>query len=540
MKRQADKQLGKDDCADRDSHDDSSVVDSIASEKIMKERILKRAKLGGSAQIESESPHKLFSHGFLTEQTSASKDFSIKVASNIKPTSSMIEEHSQDSIGSQDNSTKHSQANSVCSDDVSIPDYPDDAFSRNISRLNTAVSKWIASQVIKNPICDLTPIFGDYQRYFKEFNREAHPSPSTSVSPSNNHTDTPYRPSQEITTVTAVIEATEKSVSTSHPLRGLLFSKPSTQVHSFSSPSVQSSKLSFSSTTSEPRSIRFNPISKPTLPSKFAASPIPLPISSKTFEAPQLKTGSVLDIMKPPISTSLNAKKDVLSGQEALSPISTISSALIPAPTNPSFRLSIPGVKHIPTSTTFKFNPLPLPIFPTAPSLSQLSASHSTSLSAVIHKPVPPEDENNEGEDDKTEPERPVTPPALKLDIENTVFTCNSKVFTKRLDSFTDLGICILRVRKNPDSNKTQLLVRNNTTIAKIIINTLINNKTPLSKPRDKEIMIICLKQETDLDLKLEGNQVLEMETFLIRVKTVDLATTLFSLLDEAKRKYTD
>ena len=94
--------------------------------------------------------------------------------SSSKPTSSLTEEHSQDSAGSQDTSTKHSQANSVCSDDVSIPDYLDNIFSRNISRLNTAVSKWIASQVVKNPICDLTPIFGDYQRYFKEFSREAH------------------------------------------------------------------------------------------------------------------------------------------------------------------------------------------------------------------------------------------------------------------------------------------------------------------------------------------------------------------------------
>ena len=145
--------------------------------------------------------------------------------------------------------------------------------------------------------------------------------------------------------------------------------------------------------------------------------------------------------------------------------------------------------------------------------------------------------DGEEGEDDRTELERPQTPPALKLDTENTVFTCNSKVFMKRSDSFADIGICILRVRKNPNSNKTQLLVRNNTTFARIIINIIITSTTPISKSREKEIIIICPKQETDSSDKDGGNQVLEMDTFLIRVKTPALASTLYALLDEAKRK---
>ena len=227
--------------------------------------------------------------------------------SSSKPTSSLTEEHSQDSAGSQDTSTKHSQANSVCSDDVSIPDYLDNIFSRNISRLNTAVSKWIASQVVKNPICDLTPIFGDYQRYFKEFSREAHLSPSASASPTNNHSDTPYRPTQGVTSVTPTLESTEISPASAQPLRGLLFSKPSTQVHAFSSPSSQTSKLTFSSTASEPRPLRFNPFTKPTI-SKPTDPPSS---SSSTFDPPQLKTGSVIDALK--LATTLSTKKDVLS-----------------------------------------------------------------------------------------------------------------------------------------------------------------------------------------------------------------------------------
>lgn len=145
--------------------------------------------------------------------------------------------------------------------------------------------------------------------------------------------------------------------------------------------------------------------------------------------------------------------------------------------------------------------------------------------------------DGDDGEDDKTEQERPTTPPALKLDTEHTVFSCNSKIFAKRDGSFADIGICILRVRKNPDTEKTQLLVRNNTTFARIIINTIITDTTPLSKPRDKEVMIICPKQETETESTQEGNQSPGMDTFLIRVKTIEFAATLFSLLDEAKRK---
>ena len=117
------------------------------------------------------------------------------------------------------------------------------------------------------------------------------------------------------------------------------------------------------------------------------------------------------------------------------------------------------------------------------------------------------------------------------------MFSCNSKIFTKRDGSFVDIGVCILRVRKNPDTEKTQLLVRNNTTFARIIINTIITDTTPLSKPRDKEVMIICQRQETETESPQKGNQNPEMDTFLIRVKTIEFAATLFSLLDEAKRK---
>ena len=297
----------------------------------------------------------------------------------------MMEELSQDSTGSQENSTKASQANSICSDDVSITDYPDDAFSRNISRLNTAVSKWIASQVLKNPICDLTPIFSDYQRYFKEFNREAHPSPTTSASPVNNHTDTPYRPSEEISTVTPVIETADKSVS-SQPLRGLLFSKPSTQVHSFSSPSTQPSKL-FSTTPSDSRPLRFNPLSKPPQPSRPLLST--LPSSSTKLDPPLLKTGSCLELLQQPISS----KKDDLSGQEAptTSTIATTSSTTVP------LLSSVPGVRPLSTSSTFSFNPRPLPIFSSAPAFSDLSSPRSvlfslpkSSLRSFIQKPVSP------------------------------------------------------------------------------------------------------------------------------------------------------
>ena len=148
--------------------------------------------------------------------------------------------------------------------------------------------------------------------------------------------------------------------------------------------------------------------------------------------------------------------------------------------------------------------------------------------------------DTEEGEDDKTELQKPQTPPALKLDTENTVFTCNSKVFMKKPEAYIDIGICILRIRKPPESNKTQLLVRNNTTFARIIINTIINSTTPISKPREKEVIIVCPKQETDTneqDGTSEVNKVLEMDTFLIRVKTPALASTLHALLDEAKRK---
>ena len=112
------------------------------------------------------------------------------------------------------------------------------------------------------------------------------------------------------------------------------------------------------------------------------------------------------------------------------------------------------------------------------------------------------------------------------------------------MEEFVDLGISTLRVRKNPASSKTQLLVRTNATVTKILINIIINATTPLSKPRGREVMVMCPKPLTDKAEKSaddsraeERGSKLEIDTFLIRVKTEDLASTLFSLLEEAKRK---
>lgn len=91
---------------------------------------------------------------------------------------------SDDSSNSQDINRKLNRSYSGGSDELSSGEQYTDTFFKKISRLNQAVSSWIKTQVSKNPLCDLTPIFKDYSKYLKDILDEfCIPS-----SPSNNHT----------------------------------------------------------------------------------------------------------------------------------------------------------------------------------------------------------------------------------------------------------------------------------------------------------------------------------------------------------------
>ncbi|XP_078487476.1 nuclear pore complex protein Nup50 [Ciona intestinalis] len=41
-------------------------------------------------------------------------------------------------------------------------------YNRHLSALNKSVSQWITDHVVKNPLCDLSPIFKDYQKYLSD------------------------------------------------------------------------------------------------------------------------------------------------------------------------------------------------------------------------------------------------------------------------------------------------------------------------------------------------------------------------------------
>lgn len=137
------------------------------------------------------------------------------------------------------------------------------------------------------------------------------------------------------------------------------------------------------------------------------------------------------------------------------------------------------------------------------------------------------------------EEDSPATPPACKLDSENTLFTCKTRLFRKDPDTneFRELGVAILRIIRDPNNcQKTQLLIRDLSGLAKILLNVMIYSKMPIKLIGDNKIMLVCPNIiSEEISGNAETNTKPNLITFLLRVKTPELAKDLIEHLTQAK-----
>lgn len=72
------------------------------------------------------------------------------------------------SNAAQNKASKAMTSNEAVKDDVSTRD----RHLHMLRSLNLSVNKWISSHVEKDPYCDLTPVFADYEKHLKEIERQ--------------------------------------------------------------------------------------------------------------------------------------------------------------------------------------------------------------------------------------------------------------------------------------------------------------------------------------------------------------------------------
>lgn len=113
-------------------------------------------------------------------------------------------------------------------------------------------------------------------------------------------------------------------------------------------------------------------------------------------------------------------------------------------------------------------------------------------------------------------------PKAEKVDHVDSeaLYHIKCKLFIKSEEGWNEKGIGIANLKKCND--KVQLLIRNDTTMGTVILNTLLHDKMPISKSGKNGIMIVATNQDS------------KTETFLVRVNK-DKQEEFFGKLEECK-----
>ena len=115
---------------------------------------------------------------------------------------------------------------------------------------------------------------------------------------------------------------------------------------------------------------------------------------------------------------------------------------------------------------------------------------------------------------------------------EGAFHSIRCKLFFKRGTAWVELGIGMLNLKKLED--KTQVLVRNDTTLGKILLNVYLAENTPISRSGKNNLMLLCVPNPPLFSKPSEGDNN-KPATYLIRVKTAEDADELFKQMETNK-----
>jgi len=100
------------------------------------------------------------------------------------------------------------------------------------------------------------------------------------------------------------------------------------------------------------------------------------------------------------------------------------------------------------------------------------------------------------------------------------------KLFLKSGDGWNEKGVGIANLKECGE--KVQLLIRNDTTMGTVVLNTLLHDKVPITHMGKNSLMIVVASAG-------EGDQAASTDTYLIRVKNKDVADTFYAELEKYK-----
>lgn len=106
---------------------------------------------------------------------------------------------------------------------------------------------------------------------------------------------------------------------------------------------------------------------------------------------------------------------------------------------------------------------------------------------------------------------------------DDAIFSKRCKVFVKKDKDFSDRGVGTLYLKPVKDSEKTQLLVRADTNLGKILINLILSEGIPSQRMGKNNVMMVCIPTPEET----------KPVSILLRVKTGEEAD---ELLEQIKK----
>lgn len=166
--------------------------------------------------------------------------------------------------------------------------------------------------------------------------------------------------------------------------------------------------------------------------------------------------------------------------------------------------------------TGFGFNPTPVTV----------ASGSGFSFAVGTSKPLATVSEGAAGDEEEYIPPKPEV---KEIEEEGSLYSRKCKLFYQKDGAWTERGVGHLHLKKVDE--KTQLLVRADTTLGNILLNIMLSASVPLQKQGKNNVSMVCVPNPP-IDPKADTQKPVPM---LIRVKTSDDADELLAKMNEMK-----
>ncbi|KYN38402.1 Nuclear pore complex protein Nup50 [Trachymyrmex septentrionalis] len=522
-KRTATTELNHDNWNEENEPEDAGVF-ALASNDILEKRVIKTARrrlpskdgiptksafgsFAGFKTNPSLSPFGFLANTSTTSSTTTSTASATTVntsnkqtASNGAPKIPEIDTDKREDFAHyklQTSSTSTSKKNSVEQGTEKTRSHSSDYYAK-LKGLNESVATWIKSHVDANPFCILTPIFKDYERYLKEITSKEESS-KTQIS----HTSSEH--------ITQAAKNDIKEISSEKKPEKSLFGNSNANAKStlITGTELKPEKSIFSNITTNTKSV-FSNTEQKTENSKsvFGSTDVTPDKNKSIFGSTESNVASKSVFGNTNVESSSFANKSTISDSGNKDEEETSSNAKSVAPTFPTFSFGQ-------SSTT-----------------SNVSAGFSFGSAkpfSFAPQTVKPQEKTEDKASNENKDEEDEEPPKQEFKLvteEGATYEQRCKVFVKKDSVYTDRGIGMLYLKPTPNG-KTQLIVRANTALGNLLLNTLLTQSIPTKRMNKNTIMLVCLPMPDSSPPPV---------SVLLRVKTSENADELLEALNKHKK----